>query len=103
VIERGRGLRKRREFTSPDELAAHVETYQRRHRADLDRLRSMMRYAETTGCRSQFLRAYFGEADPPASCGHCDNCCRTEDSLAAVASSTPGPSSEAASDLGRAG
>lgn len=88
VVERGRGVRKVREFTSLDELATHVESYQRRHRADLDRLRSMMRYAETIGCRSHFLRAYFGEADAPERCGHCDNCCRTEGSLAAVASAT---------------
>jgi len=98
VIERGRGVRKLREFASPDELAAHVETYQRRHRADLDRLRSMMRYAETTGCRSQFLRAYFGETGAPATCGHCDNCCRTEESLAVVASATAAPSASPASD-----
>ena len=34
----------------------------------------MMRgYAETTGCRRQYLLAYFGEQlDEP--CGHCDTC-----------------------------
>jgi ATP-dependent DNA helicase RecQ len=84
VVARKRSLRKLREFTSPEELAAHVETYTHRHHADEDRLRSMMRYAETTACRSQFLRAYFGETDAPSSCGHCDNCCRTPDSLAAA-------------------
>jgi len=82
---RGRGLRKLRACDSPAELATHVETYTRRHRADVDRLRSMMRYAESTGCRSQFLRAYFGEGAAPPTCGHCDNCCRTADSLAVVA------------------
>jgi ATP-dependent DNA helicase RecQ len=34
----------------------------------------MMRgYAETAGCRREFLLIYFGEAYTPA-CGHCDNC-----------------------------
>jgi len=102
VVERGRGVRKLREFTSLDELGAHVETYQQRHRADLDRLRSMMRYAESPGCRSQFLRAYFGEADPPARCGHCDNCCRTAESAAAVVSATPAAAAGPPSDADRA-
>jgi ATP-dependent DNA helicase RecQ len=35
----------------------------------------MMSYGETTLCRMQFIREYFGE--PPADrCGHCDNCKR---------------------------
>lgn len=34
----------------------------------------MMRgYAETTGCRRQFLLGYFGE-DLPEPCGRCDRC-----------------------------
>ena len=34
----------------------------------------MMRaYAETTGCRRQFLLAYFGETLPEP-CGNCDTC-----------------------------
>jgi hypothetical protein len=33
----------------------------------------MMRYSETTFCRTRFLREYFGE-DTGKDCGHCDNC-----------------------------
>jgi ATP-dependent DNA helicase RecQ len=33
----------------------------------------MMRYAESTDCRSRFMLRYFGEPDPTA-CGRCDNC-----------------------------
>jgi ATP-dependent DNA helicase RecQ len=38
------------------------------------RLDAMIRWAEATGCRRQPLLAYFGEVDPPAQCGRCDNC-----------------------------
>lgn len=49
--------------------------FELRYAADRDRLRAMMHYAESTMCRMQFLREYFGEpkAQP---CGRCDNCRR---------------------------
>ena len=37
------------------------------------RIEMMRAYAETTGCRRQFLLQYFGETDVGL-CGHCDNC-----------------------------
>jgi superfamily II DNA helicase RecQ len=33
----------------------------------------MMRYGQTTRCRMQFMREYFGDA-AGTSCEHCDNC-----------------------------
>ncbi|TXR57875.1 RecQ family ATP-dependent DNA helicase [Quadrisphaera setariae] len=50
-----------------------VETAQERRRTDRSRLEMLRGYAETTGCRRQFLLAYFGErlAEP---CGSCDTC-----------------------------
>jgi ATP-dependent DNA helicase RecQ len=43
------------------------------HRLELSRVEMMGAYAETTGCRRQFLLGYFGEGlDRP--CGHCDTC-----------------------------
>jgi ATP-dependent DNA helicase RecQ len=49
------------------ELAEHHE------RVDQSRVEMMRGYAETTGCRRQFLLGYFGEQlDEP--CGNCDNC-----------------------------
>jgi ATP-dependent DNA helicase RecQ len=39
------------------------------------RLEMMRQYAEETGCRRQFLLAYFGEHLPDP-CGNCDNCRR---------------------------
>jgi ATP-dependent DNA helicase RecQ len=37
------------------------------------RLKAMISYAETPGCRRIPLLQYFGES-PPSHCGHCDNC-----------------------------
>jgi len=39
----------------------------------IKKLDYMQGYAETTDCRSRYLRMYFGETDPPP-CGNCDNC-----------------------------
>jgi ATP-dependent DNA helicase RecQ len=42
-------------------------------RVDRSRVEMMRGYAETTGCRRQFLIGYFGE-DLPRPCGNCDTC-----------------------------
>jgi ATP-dependent DNA helicase RecQ len=53
--------------TAARELAEHHE------RVDQSRVEMMRGYAETSGCRRQFLLGYFGEQlDDP--CGNCDNC-----------------------------
>jgi ATP-dependent DNA helicase RecQ len=63
--------------TTKDYRAADVEqllaSYEERGRSDRNRLQEMMRYAQSTQCRKQLLRAYFNEpeGDP---CGSCDNC-----------------------------
>ena len=50
---------------------AHIED---RKKVFETKLRDMLDYATSTvGCRSQFLLAYFGEADAPP-CGRCDLC-----------------------------
>ncbi|MBJ2121625.1 RecQ family zinc-binding domain-containing protein [Arthrobacter sp. MSA 4-2] len=50
-----------------------VEQAQIRETIDTTRVEMLRRYAESRGCRRQFLLAYFGEEfDGP--CGHCDNC-----------------------------
>jgi ATP-dependent DNA helicase RecQ len=56
-----------------------LQTYADRARNDKDRLAEMMHYAETASCRTQIIRAYFGDLEGEP-CGHCDNC---------IASSTP--------------
>ena len=56
-----------------DAVTAAVEFAQRRETIDQSRVDMARQYAETTGCRRQFLLGYFGEQleDP---CGNCDNC-----------------------------
>jgi ATP-dependent DNA helicase RecQ len=82
-VARGRRLRKLRDFKSPDELETFLRAYEQRQTSDQERLQEMMRYAESADCRMAELRAYFGD-DPGQPCGHCDNCRRTRDSVAAV-------------------
>jgi ATP-dependent DNA helicase RecQ len=71
--KRGGGFRKTRDFASPEAWDAFLTSYERRAELDRERLRAIVRYAQTALCRMQALRVYFGEgAGKP--CGHCDNC-----------------------------
>jgi ATP-dependent DNA helicase RecQ len=57
------------------ELDEFVGTFDAQQAAEQERLQAITHYGETTMCRMQFLREYFGE---PAGelCNHCDNCAR---------------------------
>ncbi len=59
---------------SPKQAArAAVEVAESHKKVERSRLTMMRGYAETTGCRRQYLLAYFGEQlDEP--CGNCDTC-----------------------------
>jgi ATP-dependent DNA helicase RecQ len=60
----------------PDPRAASeaaVELAESHKRVEQSRIEMMRGYAETTGCRRQYLLAYFGEAYD-AQCGNCDTC-----------------------------
>lgn len=84
----GSQLSLRRAF-SEAELAAFLETFEARHTADRERIQNMMRYGQTTRCRMQFLREYFGEpAGQP--CQHCDNCQHPLTPLRAIPAAGPG-------------
>ncbi|MDQ6734068.1 MAG: RecQ family zinc-binding domain-containing protein [Nitrospirota bacterium] len=73
LVERGRRLRKVRDFSSDEEFHAFLEEYEQRHVSDRDRLDSMMRYGQTTMCRVRFLTRYFAN-EIGKDCKHCDNC-----------------------------
>ncbi|MFL6126365.1 RecQ family ATP-dependent DNA helicase [Actinophytocola sp.] len=72
---------------SPEEAVEHAvevaEAHQRLIRSRIDMMRG---YADTTGCRRQFLLGYFGEALPDP-CGNCDNC---DTGQATAAATSPG-------------
>ena len=56
-----------------DDFESFIEELDKQFDGRRERIETMMRYAETGGCRMQFLRDYFGEStgDP---CKRCDNC-----------------------------
>ncbi len=74
IVERtGRGIRKLKEFETPELFNAFLSAYENRHLSDEERLQLMMRFCETVECRVRYLRNYFGE-EAQLDCGHCDNC-----------------------------
>ncbi len=58
---------------SEEEAVKLLSTYEERAERDKQHLADMMHYAETSQCRTQILRQYFGEelGEP---CDRCDNC-----------------------------
>ena len=73
----------------PREAAdAAAEVAEGHRKVEQSRVDMMRAYAETTGCRRQFLLAYFGETlDEP--CGNCDSCAAGTAQEAADAGSSP--------------
>jgi ATP-dependent DNA helicase RecQ len=59
---------------APEQAAADaVEVAEQHKKVEQSRVEMVRGFAETTGCRRQFVLAYFGEAlDEP--CGNCDTC-----------------------------
>lgn len=68
-----RGIRLAAKAKLPALAAAAVERAEARQRVEQSRLTMMRAYAETDGCRRQFLLNYFGE-DLAAPCNNCDAC-----------------------------
>ncbi|MGO4432342.1 ATP-dependent DNA helicase RecQ, partial [Paenarthrobacter sp. RAF9] len=68
-----RGVRLTSKAKLPVLVERAVELAEARQRVDQSRLTMMRAYAETDGCRRQFLLGYFGE-DLPQPCGNCDAC-----------------------------
>jgi ATP-dependent DNA helicase RecQ len=68
-----RGIRLTSKAKLPTLVGDAVELAEARQRVDQSRLTMMRAYAETDGCRRQFLLGYFGE-DLPEPCGNCDGC-----------------------------
>lgn len=73
LLTRRAGILRLRHPMSEGQRESFVAGFELHYEADRARLQAMMRYADSTRCRMQFLREYFGEGlgDP---CGRCDNC-----------------------------
>jgi ATP-dependent DNA helicase RecQ len=67
-----------------DAVAAAVAVAESRRRVERSRVDMMRGYAETQGCRRQYLLGYFGERLAQL-CGNCDSC------LAGAAATAPDP------------
>ncbi|WP_258805034.1 RecQ family ATP-dependent DNA helicase [Pseudarthrobacter sp. NS4] len=68
-----RGIRLASKAKLPALVDRAVGLAEARQRVEQSRLTMMRAYAETDGCRRQFLLGYFGE-DLPGPCGNCDGC-----------------------------
>ena len=62
-----------REVRPADAVRLADEAAETRQRVERSRIEMMRGYAETTGCRRQFLLGYLGE-ELPQPCGNCDTC-----------------------------
>jgi len=70
----GQTITVRRPEYSARDLLLDLSEYERRREYDQSRLRMMEQYAQTTGCRREFILNYFGERYHRANCDACDNC-----------------------------
>jgi ATP-dependent DNA helicase RecQ len=73
VTAAGDGLAWHPSTTMGKAVAAASEVAARHRRIEQTRIEMMRGYAETEGCRRQFLLGYFGE-ELPEPCGFCDRC-----------------------------
>ena len=91
-----RGIRLASKAKLPALVQRAVELAEARQRVDQSRLTMMRAYAETDGCRRQFLLGYFGE-ELPEPCGNCDACAEAVNQTAGL------PSAKEPSDAGGPG
>jgi len=70
----GHTLTIRRPECSAQDLLLDLSAYEQRREYDQSKLRMMEQYAQTTGCRREFILNYFGERYAHPNCGGCDNC-----------------------------
>src|SRR3954471_21843581 len=61
IVERGRRVRKTRDFATPAELERFLTEYGHRHADDRERLAEVMRYAQSSECRMRLILQYFGD------------------------------------------
>lgn len=70
----GNWQRLRDNLTSVD-LSADLIDYEERRSRDQEQLRTIIRFCQSTECRTRFILEHFGEEAPPGwTCGNCDAC-----------------------------
>lgn len=73
IIQNRKGISLKKIFTQGEELDKFLNHYEERLGQDKKRIQDIMKYGQTTECRAQFFRDYFGEKHGE-SCKKCDNC-----------------------------
>ena len=73
VQQEGDLVRLGEQHATGEAAAAAADSRERQKEAARSRLSMMLAYADTEGCRREYLLNYFGEAYE-APCGNCDNC-----------------------------
>ena len=71
--QRSRGTRLLQPHKLPQELPLQEAGLREKERRDRSKLESVIRYAESKGCRQATILHYFGEVDAKP-CGRCDRC-----------------------------
>ena len=65
------------------DLSADLTDYEERREMDQFKLRTMIQFCQTTGCRTRFILEHFGEeVAPDWRCGNCDACDAMEQATA---------------------
>jgi len=73
IIQNRKGIVLKKIFSDGQELDKFLNHYEERLKLDKTRIQEIMKYGQTTSCRAQFFRDYFGEKHGEV-CKRCDNC-----------------------------
>ena len=73
IIVNKKGISLKKVFTRGEDLDRFLSHYEERLGQDKTRIQEIMKYGQTTSCRAQFFRDYFGEKHGEL-CKRCDNC-----------------------------
>jgi len=73
IIQNKKGISLKKVFIDGNELDKFLTHYEERLGQDKVRIQEIMKYGQTTLCRAQFFRDYFGEKHGEM-CKKCDNC-----------------------------
>jgi ATP-dependent DNA helicase RecQ len=67
----------RKNRVAADDLTIDLKSYHKRKEAFERRVKKMIDYTNSTGCRSRFINNYFGD-EKSKPCGICDNCLQSK-------------------------